>query len=180
MSTLVRSPSLTPPILDSQSLFFQDDEDLMANYRPYIINDANTQVSVLSEETGRAARKVELAPVRVIRKGVPRVVSQPIEIWEGTVLSVDQASGNFDACLVAKLSDTPRHTGTFSFEWVSTQDIDLIESGAVFYLTLYKESERSSVRNAQEIRFRRMPSWSDRQIRNVNSLAVLFASNIEA
>jgi hypothetical protein len=86
--------------------------------------------------------------------------STPMQIWEGTVLKIDRSAGVMHVVLEAKIGQMPRHTGEIGLEWVAEQDEDLLRPGAVFYLTLFKSTQRGSVRNSQELRFRRRPSWS--------------------
>lgn len=86
-----------------------------------------------------------------------------IQIWEGTVLEVDEAEQRMKALLQAKRGGVADHVGDIDFEWVSDQDRDLVRPGAVFYLTLYKRRKRGgTIVNAEELRFRRLPSWTRR------------------
>lgn len=96
---------------------------------------------------------------------VPRTA--PIQIWEGRVVSVDRKKGIMEVLLSAKFGEVPDHTGEISLEWVVEQDAGLVVPGAIFYWTLYKETKRGSISNSQELRFRRLPSWSRTQIENM-------------
>lgn len=91
----------------------------------------------------------------------------PLEIWEGTVISVDLKRGFMEATLDACMSSMPMHTAEFDLEWVSDQDMDLVRPGAVFYLTLFKRS-KPSIENAQELRFRRRPAWTKGEIQQID------------
>lgn len=95
----------------------------------------------------------------------PRTV--PIQLWEGKVLDVDSRSGTMNVYLSAKIGNSPDHTAEINLEWVHAQDLDLVRPGAIFYLTLYKETKRGSISNAEELRFRRLPSWSKSQIERI-------------
>ena len=97
--------------------------------------------------------------------------TKPIQIWEGVVLSVDRKKSEMSAKLNAKIGKFPEHTATFKFEWISEQDMDLLIPGAVFYVTLFKRLTGATVQNTQELRFRRLPSWSNSQIQKVNEAA---------
>lgn len=90
--------------------------------------------------------------------------TRPIQIWEGTVLSIDHDARCLHAKLSAKLSQLPEHTATIDFQWVHEQDMDLVRSGAVFYLTLFRRISHGSIENSQELRFRRRPYWSNAQV----------------
>jgi hypothetical protein len=104
--------------------------------------------------------------------------STPIQIWEGTVLDVDRRAGVMQVLLEAKIGQMPRHTGEVEMEWVSEQDQDLVRPGAVFYLTLFKRTRRGSIENSQELRFRRRPSWSTAQLKQIEDDAALLLSKM--
>ena len=81
--------------------------------------------------------------------------------------------------LDAKMGQIARHTGEIDLEWVSEQDADLVRPGAVFYLTLFKRTSRGSIQNAQELRFRRRPSWSAAQMRQLERDAAMIRSKMK-
>lgn len=113
---------------------------------------------------------------------VPREVSAnstPLQIWEGTVLEVNRAAGVMRVLLDAKIGQMPRHTGKIDLEWVDDQDQDLVRPGAVFYLTLFKRT-KPSVENAQELRFRRRPSWSAAQLKQIEVDAAMLLSKVKS
>ena len=108
-----------------------------------------------------------------------RADSRPLQVWEGTVLKVDRAACVMQVLLVAKIGQMPRHTGEIDLGSVSPQDQDLVRPGAVFYLTLY-ERTIPSVENIQELRFRRRPSWSTAQLKQIERDASMFLSKMKA
>ncbi|RZM21187.1 MAG: hypothetical protein EOO88_34040 [Pedobacter sp.] len=89
------------------------------------------------------------------------------QIWEGTVLSVNMAERTMFVKLHDRGNILEDHSAEISLEWVVDQDLDLVSPGAVFYWTIYKEIKRSSISNSEEIRFRRLPNWTKRQIDEV-------------
>lgn len=125
-------------------------------------------------------RTFELPPANA---AVPHEISAdstPLQIWEGTVVEVDKAAGLMHVLLDAKIGQVPRHTGEIELEWVSEQDQDLARPGAVFYLTLFKRTKRGSIENSQELRFRRRPSWSAAQLRQIQEDATVLLSKMKA
>lgn len=113
---------------------------------------------------------------------VPREVSansSPIQVWEGTVIAVNRPAGVMQIQLDAKIGQLPRHTGEIDLEWVDDQDEDLVRPGAVFYLTLFKRT-KPSVENAQELRFRRRPSWSAAQLKQIEKEAAMILSKMKS
>lgn len=155
-----------------------------------IVSDDNVQIRAYDEAPLRTdadiggrettvgfSRKAIPPAIEAKRNLTPSANSIPMQIWEGIVESFDLQAWTMEVSLEAKLSHMPKHAATISLDWVHDQDMALINRGAVFYLTLYKQMERSTVRNSQEIRFRRMPSWSRTQIRQIEDDAKIFASN---
>ncbi len=114
------------------------------------------------------------------RMRVPEVMASPLQIWEGTVQSVDQSAGTMDVILVSKTVEIPEHTGSIELQWVSDQDKDLVRPGAVFYLTLFKRTRRGSIENSQELRFRRVPNWTRKQLQQVNTEVDALRSKFKA
>lgn len=104
--------------------------------------------------------------------------SAVLEIWEGTVQQVDRPAGVMQVVLNAKTSSLPPHTAQIELQWVAEQDLDLVQPGAVFYLTLYKQTRHGSIRNAQELRFRRRPGWSIQQLEQISRDAKTLAGKI--
>ena len=83
------------------------------------------------------------------------------------MLSVNQDEQSMNILLVSKIENMPDHTAKMSLEWVTEQDQDLVRPGAIFYLTMYKETRQGSIRNAEELRFQRLPNWSRSQIEQI-------------
>jgi hypothetical protein len=109
-------------------------------------------------------------PAPMVNASVLREIcanSVPLQIWEGRVIDVDCDAGVMQVLLNAKIGKMPQHTGEIGLEWVDSQDKDLVHPGAVFYLTLFKRT-KPSVENAQELRFRRRPSWSAAQLKRID------------
>lgn len=92
-----------------------------------------------------------------------------IQLWEGRVLSVDLDNEVMSVLLTAKIGEMPEHSAEIELQWVSEQDRDLVVPGAVFYLTLYKKTQKGSIKNSQELRFRRRPSWTKQEVQRIHS-----------
>ena len=95
----------------------------------------------------------------------------PIQLWEGEVLEVDYKASVMSVLLSAKMGSLTDHTAEIGLEWVHEQDKDLVIPGGVFYWTIFKETTRGSIRNAEELRFRRLPSWTKEQVRRIYARA---------
>lgn len=106
--------------------------------------------------------------------------ASPIQIWEGRVLNVDVPSNVMTVLLTAKMGQFHDHTADIELQWVSEQDRDLVQPGAVFYLSLFKQMKRGSVQNSQELRFRRLPAWTRKQLENIQVNAAMIRSKMRA
>lgn len=119
----------------------------------------------------------------IAKKNDPRaeVNASPLQIWEGRVLSVDWNVGSMDVMLSAKMNTMPdnEHTGEIDLQWVAEQDHDLVRPGAVFYLTLFKRTKRGTVENSQELRFRRLPNWTRKQLDKIENEAAALLPKIK-
>jgi hypothetical protein len=132
-----------------------------------------------SEATTDRESPRRFAPPRRTFPPAAEADSTPLQIWEGTVVEVDNNARVMRVNLDAKIGLMPRHMGEIDLEWVTEQDQDLVRPGAVFYLTLFKRTKRGSVENAQELRFRRRPAWSSGQLRQVEHDAEILLSKIK-
>lgn len=107
---------------------------------------------------------VEPPPIHIIP------TSSIIELFEGVVQSVGDKE--MDVVLRAKRDQSiPDHGMAIDLMFVQPQDLPLVKSGAVFYLTMFRETTGRTVRNVEEIRFRRQPDWTPTMFRKLDELA---------
>lgn len=122
---------------------------------------------------------VEPPPMSSLKRYVTQDTTV-IQVWEGKVLDVDHRNARMQVLLDAKLGNIPQHTGEIELQWVAEQDKDLVSPGAVFYLTLYKRTKRGSIENSQELRFRRLPSWTKCQLDQVTREASMILAKLKS
>jgi hypothetical protein len=106
--------------------------------------------------------------------------SVELEVWEGVVLGVDPAKRFMKVKLEAKSGVIEPHTADISIDRVPEQDLDLVRPGAIFYLFLFDQTTKGTVRNSQELRFRRRPDWSKQQIKKIQADAKALAGKMRA
>lgn len=128
------------------------------------MRDNGESVDAMAAKSQKSSTSVRapLSPSHRLERVEPD--ASPIQIWEGRVLSVDRQAETMQVILFAKMGNVPEHTGEIEMQWVADQDADLVRPGAVFYLTLYKRLKRGSIENSQELRFRRLPDWTQWQL----------------
>lgn len=141
---------------------------------------ANPAVMEVPPQQAEKPSRNATVPDAVMRKSSQVVAyTAPIEVFEGTVRSVDRSARMMYVTLASKTRDVSDHAADISFDWVNPQDIDLIAPGAVFYLSLYRERRGRTIRNTEELRFRRMPEWSRVQIERVRGDADRLFSKLQ-
>lgn len=122
------------------------------------------EVPSTSQVRARPLPHVVTTAALAVKRSRVVVDSAVLQIWEGVVKQVDRKAAAMDVLLTAKMGNERPHTAEIGLEWVAEQDLDLVQPGAVFYLTLYKRTEKGSVQNSQELRFRRRPAWNRQQV----------------
>ena len=130
---------------------------------------AEDMVEKYSDSDSQIIKSPELV---ILSPKAPEIVvtSVPIEIWEGVVTGIE--GDNFSATIRAKMnSSIPDHVMDIDLISVQPQDRDLVNLGSVFYLTMYRETTGNTVKNVEEIRFRRKPDWTPLMIAKMKSLA---------
>lgn len=119
-------------------------------------------------------------PIRLRRIPPELANTAVIQVWEGTVLGSLPDSDAMSVKLVAKMGELPEHTAEIDIEWVQEQDRDLVVPGAIFYLTLYKLTRHGgTVVNSQELRFRRRPNWTPKQVEQIHDIAAAVLSKAQ-
>ena len=126
------------------------------------VRTVDTEVEVPAIERGIALAQGPLATV--------------VQIWEGVVTSVDLAKNSMGVRLSDVAGILEAHTAIIDLQWVVEQDRGLLQPGAVFYWTMYKETKRGSISSSQEIRFRRLPNWSKAMLQKLEAETDTFAS----
>lgn len=112
--------------------------------------------------------EVSGAPIDALLAHIPvDTRTAPLQIWEGKVVQLSEDGSAMEVLLFDKTGQLPDHTAQMSLEWVAEQDRPLVKPGAIFYLSLYKETKRGTIKNSQELRFRRLPNWSQSQIKRI-------------
>lgn len=125
----------------------------------YMLNNIGT---VISEEVSDV--NVRVPAISRVSKVSEGALATVLQIWEGTVIAVDAEKQVMSVKLTDRAGEIPTHTGDIDLEWVAPQDADLVKPGAVFYWTIYKETKLGTVKNSEEIQFRRLPNWTKKQV----------------
>jgi hypothetical protein len=165
-----------PSVLSRPISKYEVSEYVQATIARMRKNTQEAQVELLETEAMEPVEPSNLSTVapEVSIRSRPRVwpsgtavYAAPIEIFEGVVQFVDSHAGVMHVTLNAKTRVVPDHAAEIAMRWVNEQDKPLVKPGAVFYLSLYRERRGKTVRNTEEIRFRRLPSWTKAQMRGV-------------
>jgi hypothetical protein len=92
-----------------------------------------------------------------------------LQQWEGYVLGVSQDV--FRARLIDVGGGQPDETAEVLIDEIEEEDRALIKTGAVFYWTIGYLDRPSGRIRASVIRFRRLPTWTDRELHEASALA---------
>lgn len=119
-----------------------------------------TDVSIESTPVVRGLDRITVMP----RPWRPRRLEQfkVLAQWEGYVTVVHD--DRFEAHLVGEHEGSEDANAEFSFEEVDPEDLELIVDGAVFYWTIGYHDTQSGRRRSSELRFRRLPMWTQQDI----------------
>ncbi|MFO1349355.1 MAG: hypothetical protein U1F68_01185 [Gammaproteobacteria bacterium] len=95
--------------------------------------------------------------------------------WEGRIISVDE--NDFTAIISDRTNyNNPDEEVVIEREELSKDDHELLKPGAVFYWSIgYKDAPGEPRQRVSQIRFRRLPAWSQREIDQASLLASEFA-----
>ena len=121
-----------------------------------------------SGETSRVSKPRLVAPlIRLPAGTLPLERVRVLQQWEGVVTDVTNDSFFAD---LQDLSDSshPLEVVEIPIDEVSEDDRPLLVEGAVFYWSIgHETSAGGTLRRMSEIRMRRMPRWTKRDIQNV-------------
>lgn len=144
--------------------------------------EKGTARSNLNSEMSYVETKTVLDPGEIVKPIAPQsakiTYASPIQILEGRVLDVDPESGEMSVKLIPLMGPYGEHVGVIERQRVHEQDHELIKSGAVFYLSIYDRNERGTIENGQALRFRRRPSWTQKDVKQVEGIANIISENI--
>lgn len=163
MSTAIVSSS------DNTSLIQYDDKQTGYRYA-----DSGTKSFSLKDQDNQEIRPRSVSPLmHVINVNNP--IQDIRQRWSGVVLSLNQQE------LKVRLEDltnteNPDELVTLSIDEIDKKDQGLIKPGAQFYWYIgYKQGLRYSKERFSIIRFRRLPHWTDREIKESEKLAKEYA-----
>jgi hypothetical protein len=120
-----------------------------------------------------------LLPTKLGRASEPTATLQPIQSWEGVVLKV--TDDTFIVRLVDLNGDRAEEEMELEKQELSDFDLELLETGAIFYWTIgYRlKLPRGARERVSQIRFRRLPAWSRREIAAAEDRAERLAHDLD-
>jgi len=135
----------------------RDDED-----------EATDAVSQRLQGSSPVRRRPRQPLVRPLLPPSPREFFRALESWEGVVLEVGQET--FQARVLSKQGGQEEEA-EFPLEELDPEDLALLEPGAVFYWSIgYLERPTGRIKMS-EIRLRRLPAWTPREIEEAEAVA---------
>lgn len=132
-------------------------------------NPGTDQISDdLSGNTRQSSRIVKLVP--------PSRNFTMLQQWEGRVISVSQDS--FAAIISNRTNpENPQEEVEIELIEIPHDDVNLIRPGAFFYWSVgYEDGSGIPRQRVSRVRFRRLPSWTKREINQARNKAKLFSN----
>ena len=101
------------------------------------------------------------------------------QVFEGTVISVNPADGTFTARLVDLTSQSPDEEGEFALDELNG-DEHLAVPGALFTWAVGLQTRGTTKQRVSDIRFRRLPAFTQAAIQKAQTEAVQLAEALAA
>lgn len=109
------------------------------------------------------------AAAAVERRRTPRQMIS--HHWECTVVHVDTDAFTATLRSLRDPNDSEKEA-EIPLEAVTPDDLELLQPGAIFYWTIgYDISPSGTRRRASEVRFRRLPAWTKKDVERIRSRA---------
>ena len=105
----------------------------------------------------------------VLFRSQPADIFVSLQKWEGAVLSVTKDA--FSARLVDQTNPNPEEEAEFSIDELDPDDLELLEPGAIFYWNIGYLDKKSGRIRISDIRFRRLPAWTERDLKEAEIAA---------
>lgn len=158
-------------------LVLQEVTAILDRSRDFSSDPTNLAEHVVDSAASVTDKKINMvaahAPVRGTDTHAP-IDSVPVEIWEGRVEEIRKDEGVFEAVLVSKLGGQADHVAEIEISEISDQDINLLRLGGIFYLSIFKTvNHGSTIFSSQELRFRRLPTWTKSQVNMIRTKSKL-------
>ncbi len=127
------------------------------------------------------AKAVVISPTRQTERVKINVQTRLIALkeWEGFVTEIDMGDGSFSARL-CDLTDGTRETeaqATLYIDDLDPDDHELLKLGGIFRWVIgYRDTKFGTRERVSNIRFRRLPAWSAREIKRAKQAGEELAS----
>ena len=173
----------SPHLTTETSLLKQNSEKMPAekidNYL-FTLSGQETEYKVLDSDSkyeNIAEPDLAQKPVYIFKAEPLFERSIALQKWQGIVTEIYE--DRFLAKLINLTDEGYDEEADFSFDEITHGDLNQIKEGAVFYWTIgYQYSRTGQKTRMSHIRFRRLPVWSDEEIRNSRSEGLGIANEI--
>lgn len=163
------------------TVMIRTDRSTVAMSPAYYVNRGSPQnrSPVKGETLPTASAPIENPAVFLAaRDSLPAGRFTVLQSWEGVVVSVNDAE--FTAILTDRTTENSEEEVVIGIEEISEDDRKLVKPGAVFYWFIgYKDAPGEPRRRVSQIRFRRLPAWSqhdiDQAARHASELSAIFS-----
>jgi hypothetical protein len=160
---------------------FLMDPDAAPGAVQFDIEDRDSSVGALQKQEAKGSTARQHSPAATERLPEPPVIWIPtpkpaldyllaLQKWEGIVLS--RGPDSFHARLIDQNRVGPDEEAEVLLDEVSRDDLPLVTPGAVFYWSIgYHVGTNRQKRRVSVIRFRRLPTWTHKELEQANQQA---------
>lgn len=155
-----------------ETLFHIDTQN--GYHKDYLLDHSNQETSEVSRTQSeytfdiddKSRKFPKLKSILRMREYLPVKFEEKftsLQKWEGYV--IEKKEDSFTARLINRTKDSPEEIAEFDLNEVDKEDLNLVESGAVFYWNIgYLDRKSGGRRRISEIRIRRLPAWSKAEL----------------
>ena len=141
-------------------------------------DNANVATRSTGVDDPRAVAQRIVTPVVPLPTRTERAHLRALQVWEGVVVAANEES------FVARLYDRQRPSrpeeAEFPLSDIAEGDLGLLAEGAVFYWTIgYIITPGGQRTRTSTIRFRRLPVWTEQELKDAETRAVQTAELLE-
>jgi len=152
--------------------FLSDRYIRVPSTKPWLSDGRAKTAEVIDEITGPDTVQRAFLPrpepiVPTPRAPRPADIFQSLQEWEGHV--IERLEDSFRAHLTDLFGNEPEEQAEISLEEIAAEDLKYVTLGAIFYWNIGYLTKATGTRmNVSVIRFRRLPAWTEKELKKLD------------
>lgn len=139
-------------------------------------------VTAVSDMVGKAFKAVQKPQFYKVEAASVEWVDI-VQSWEGRIIAVDSNNNELTAVITDRTNRShPDEEVVIDLSAIKKSDLSLVQEGAVFYWNIGKmrTNKRGTIKNASDIRMRRLPGFNKAQLDRARTLGKSIAERLHA